>query len=120
MSIGYGCLAVSTVIRKHSDFNFVSRKTWRYPNILHPTFFYVVGGQQPKSLLAVRGGRREHHTLALSSFRRMNETRRPAWRPFRLPDRSKERRDGRDRPFQGDGEGLRSLLERGARFSCRG
>ena len=70
----------------------------------------VVRREQPKPVPTVAAFRRKHDALALYSLRRVNETRRPIWRPLRLADRSKKRRHICHRTVQCDCERLCPLF----------
>src|SRR5262249_28005739 len=111
MSIRYRGFALVFAIRKDLDFDFVGRETGRHEHVLHAASFDIIGREQPKSLLAVGARGREYGTLLLRALGRMNETRCPAWRPFRLAQWPEKRRDVSHRAFQHNCKRLRPLFE---------
>src|SRR6059058_6101086 len=95
--IRYCCFAVLFAVGNNTDLNLVSRERRGHNYVLHPAVPDVVCGEQPKSIPAVAGACSEYDALALYALYRVNETRRPIWRPFCLAYGSKKRRYIRDR-----------------------
>src|SRR6266446_8340900 len=100
MPIGDYCFALPLAIGNYSDLNLIDGEPWRQKHVLYPPRFYVIGRQQPKSLFSIAALGRKHDAIALGALWRMNETRRPARRPFYLAHRPEKGRYISDGTFQ--------------------
>src|SRR5262245_66636949 len=86
----YGRSAVLLAIGNNADLDFISREPRCHDNVLHPAIPNVVCREQPESFLAVTRCCSKHGALALDILQRVNETRRPIWRPLSFAYRSEK------------------------------
>src|SRR4030095_6118061 len=91
--IRYRCLAVLLAVGNNADFNLVSGERRCHNYVFHASIPNVVCREQPEPILAMAACRSEYDALTLCPLRRVNETRRPIWRPLCLAYRSKKRRN---------------------------
>src|SRR5438552_18504457 len=88
MAIRDRCPALLIAVGNNANFHLIHCEPRRNDYVFDSAFFNIVGGEQPKSLLALGRGGCENDAFTLRPFRRMKKMRRPTGGPFSLSHRT--------------------------------